>query len=1457
VRTIIGVSALLALVSAHPISAAQPNRTPTDPLGVWRLAVQTTESSASSRVVSQRLVASAEPSLWTLDRERLVAVLAQAPHEDDAAAPRPVLTLPMPGGELERFRIDQSPIMAPELGARYTEIRTYSAQGLDDPHSTARLTLTPAGLRALVLTTDGSLMLEPVSRERGDTYVAYRTRDVAPPTAEEAAALVDVVDPASPAGQERSPFVAAVAGSWGTQHYTYRAAIAVTGEYGRACGGTVAGALACVTTVLNEVNAIYERDLSVRLQLVANEDQILFTDPATDPFNAADPVELADQGEGVIDSAIGSENYDVGQTFGIGSAGVSSFGVCDDSWGKARSAVRTGDPTGLHFRRLVAHELGHGFSAVHTFNAWSGGACGWPAQRMSGTAYEPGSGSTIMSYGGTCGDQNVVGERDDYFHTSSIENIQGWILNFAQPNGAGCQPTVTATGNTPPTVEAGSSWTIPWGTPFVLTGSGSDANGDPITYTWEEQDAGEPSPPNTDDGTRALFRSVRPSASPVRTIPMLDRLAAGNTCPWECLPTTNRTMTFALTARDTHNGSGAVNSDTTTITSTTSAGPFVVTSPTSDSWPAGSSQTVTWDVAGTTAAPVSCPNVKVSLSTDGGLTFPTVLLASTPNDGSAAVTLPASATNTARIRVDCATNIFFSVSQPNFKITTQMSIADVAVTEGNSGTTNATFGVSLSVPSASPITVHYATAAGTATAAKDYTSKSGNLTFAPGVTSQTFSVPVLGDTLYEPNETFLVNLSSVTGGAILADSQATGTILNDDAVPSLVINDVTLTEGNSGSKNAVFTVTLSAASGGSTTVNYATADGTATVASGDYTSASGTLTFLAGTTTRTLNVTVKGDTLAETDETFFVNLSGAVGATLADPQGLVTIQNDDIAGTFAFSTPVYNVSEAAPSALITVRRTGGTASGVSVSYTTRDGTATAASGDYTTTSGTLTFNSGVTALTFKVPIGRATTYEPPETVMLQLTGVSGVGAALGTPNTAVLTITDAQLVPTVQLSSATYAAKEGAADPVVVVKRVGSTADQVTVAYTTANGTALAGSDYTTTAGTLTFAPGETTKTVTVPILNDSTYEPAEKLTFTLGSALPVDKVKLGTLTSATINIADDDPAIEFSAPTFVAAEASGQATITLKRLGPTTATITATYTTSDGTATLADSDYTATSGTVTFAPGVVSRTLVVPLTADAKAEGSETVNLTLTATNPAAALGTLRNATLTITDASAPLVVFGAPQLTAAEGALKSVVTVRRTSGTGTTLVSYATSNGTATAGSDYTATSGTLTFNPGVVTQTFTVPIINDKEDEPAETVNLTLARVDTPLGTPSAIVLTITDDDTAGKVQFSSPVLSVSETAGTATLTVTRTGGTSGNATVSYATSNGTATAGADYTATNGTLTFGVGELSKTFTVPILNDATSEVGEWLTLTLSNPSYGLTLGTTPTATLWIVSEE
>ncbi len=615
---------------------------------------------------------------------------------NEVGTPSTLLELPHPDGSLALFRVIESPVMAPELAAKFPEIRTFRGVGVDDPTASVRFELAPRGFSAMVLSAFGAWYVEPWSRENRAHVASFHRRDA---LRDPQSPFVCQASDASDEGEEpvvRSegpglgpvPFPLA---SVGPTLRTYRLALATTGEYsGKVCGAspTKACVAAELVVAMNRVNGIYEREVAVRMTLVANNDAVIYLDKDTDPYTDGPNSggTLLGENQSNLDAVIGSANYDVGHVFSTGGGGVAYLRVICSSSSKAGGVTGSSNPTGDSFWvDYVAHEMGHQFGGNHTFN---GKQVSCNNNRVSSAAYEPGSGSTIMAYAGICGSQNLQPNSDPYFHGKSFDEI---VAHVTTGGGAACDAS-TSTSNSAPTVEAGAAYTIPSRTPFALTGSATDPESDPLTFGWEEFDLGtiETAPPLVDDGSRPIFRSFNPTVGGTRTFPKLSDILAGTTTYGETMPTTSRTMNFRLTARDNRSGGGGVNSDTTTVASVSTAGPFAITAPASAvTWPASSTQTVTWNVANTNLTPISCASVAISLSTDSGASFQTTLLASTPNDGSQAVTLPDTQTvgATARVKIACVGNIFFAISRPSFTISAPLPPPTVSAIDPASGTT--------------------------------------------------------------------------------------------------------------------------------------------------------------------------------------------------------------------------------------------------------------------------------------------------------------------------------------------------------------------------------------------------------------------------------------------------------------------------------------------------------------------------------------------------------------------------------------------------------------------------------------------------------------------------------------------------------------------------------------------------------------------------------------------------
>lgn len=616
---------------------------------------------------------------FNLNTAALKRVLSAAPMEVVGAGidSNVVLAVPMPNGKLARFRIQESPVMEAQLAERYPEIKSYRGQGIDDPAATMRASWSSLGFQAMVLSDNEPFTVLPVATGNITTYASANAREMA----QQLSCGVD--DSKLVYREPNTPN--ATQNSVGSSLRTYRIAIATTVEYGSQYSGDVATIIASLNTWLNAANAIYERELSIRLVLVGNNSQVVYTSEP-DPFTNGDGVAMLGQVRATLRDQIGSSNYDLGHVFGSGGSGVAYVGVVcstfEDSGGPYKGggvSLMSGAAGNSSYLGLWTHEVGHQFGASHSFNGTTS-FCGG-SNRSTTSSYESGSGSTIMSYAGVCGSDNIVGFRDLRFHAKSFDSITNFI-------GAGGCAQTSATGNNVPTINGGADFTIPQNTPFTLTATGNDADAGDVAnlrYNWEQYDLGGTSyanPPYDDSGdtsvsTRPIFRPFPSVASPARTFPSLTYILNNANDPpdvdgqgyriAEELPRIGRSLNFRATIRDQR---GGVNTDDVLLQVASNAGPFLVTAPESAvTWTGGTSQTVTWSVANTNVSPVSCANVKISLSTDGGNTFPTTIIASTPNDGSETITVPVGFTSTtARVKVEAVGNIFFDISGVNFSL---------------------------------------------------------------------------------------------------------------------------------------------------------------------------------------------------------------------------------------------------------------------------------------------------------------------------------------------------------------------------------------------------------------------------------------------------------------------------------------------------------------------------------------------------------------------------------------------------------------------------------------------------------------------------------------------------------------------------------------------------------------------------------------------------------------------
>ncbi|MFO0830882.1 MAG: M12 family metallo-peptidase [Phycisphaerales bacterium] len=578
-----------------------------------------------------------------------------APREATPAANQPlILWLPKPDGTFERFSVVESPIMTPDFQAVRPDVRTFVGQGMDDPAATLRCDWTTLGFRAQVLSPGGAWYIDPYTFFNTTYYVSYFKRDFWKDTSDwHCETTGEPIPQAEPVFGDRVV----------TTLRTYRLALAATGEYTAFFGGTVANAQSAMITSVNRVTGVYEKEVGIRLSLI-NNTSIIYTNSGTDPYTNNNGSTMLGQNQTNLTTVIGSANYDIGHVFSTGGGGVAGLGVVCNTSNKARGVTGSSAPTGDAYDiDYVAHEMGHQFNAPHTFAGTTGSCAG---NGTSSAAYEPGSGSTIMGYAGICGADDLQPHSDPYFHHASIDTINAFKV------GSGACSVNTSTTNNPPTVAGAAARSIPKQTAFYLTGSGSDPDGNALTFEWEEHDAGNLRTLATgDNGSGPLFRPRVPTSSPTQYFPALDDVFDGTLDAGDIWPVSGRTLNFRLTARDNVAGGGGTTNTTSnsTVTIVAAAGPFQVTAPnTAVSLTGGGSTTVTWNVASTTAAPISAASVSIALTTDAGANW-TTLLASTPNDGSEAVTLPNISTTTARIKVEAVGNSFFDVSNTNFTIT--------------------------------------------------------------------------------------------------------------------------------------------------------------------------------------------------------------------------------------------------------------------------------------------------------------------------------------------------------------------------------------------------------------------------------------------------------------------------------------------------------------------------------------------------------------------------------------------------------------------------------------------------------------------------------------------------------------------------------------------------------------------------------------------------------------------
>ncbi|MGN5114557.1 reprolysin-like metallopeptidase [Aeromonas jandaei] len=547
------------------------------------------------------------------------------------------LSLPLTDGRIVTFSLHPNALLPPTLALRYPAIKTYSGSAADDPRSSGRFDLTPQGFHGMFTYRGKTFYIDPLFD--GTSYAVY--------TQQESWRRLDddeVLSSQLGAQAARSVLVS------GNQRKRYTIAISATGEYTQFHGGTKAAALAAIATLLNRVNEVYRRDVGAEFQLAADTDKVIFTDPATDPFtNSTQDLTINETQQALLLSP----GFDVGHVLTTSGGGLATLGALCNPFSRSQGMTGSSQPTGDAFYiDYVAHELGHQMGAEHSFNGTSG-SCG--SGREASSAWEPGSGSSIMAYAGICGDEDLQSNSSPFFHSKSIEQIRTKMAS--QPS---CGTNLVLSNNAP-VVDAGVDRVIPANTAFTLSGSAVDLDGNPLSYSWEELDLGSASTSAAtmvDDGSRPLFRMLSPTQAPSRSLPAMSSLIAGVLAKGEAWPTTSRDLHFRLAVRD---GQGAVSSDEMVVQVVNTGAIFAITAPLAGKMVAGATQTLSWNVAGTNQAPINCQKVDVALTQDSGSNW-TTLVAGVPNSGSASITLPTPLASGALLRLSCSDNIFFALN---------------------------------------------------------------------------------------------------------------------------------------------------------------------------------------------------------------------------------------------------------------------------------------------------------------------------------------------------------------------------------------------------------------------------------------------------------------------------------------------------------------------------------------------------------------------------------------------------------------------------------------------------------------------------------------------------------------------------------------------------------------------------------------------------------------------------
>ncbi|MHC1706860.1 MAG: reprolysin-like metallopeptidase [Bacteroidales bacterium] len=607
-----------------------------------------------------------------LSVEKMKHFLSQAPSENNVKTKNStyILDLPMPDGSYSAFKIVESPVMEPGLALAYPGIKTYAGRGIDDPTASVRFDLTQFGFHAMILSASGTVYIDPVDRYNTSEYISYyRKHALRQDPGQECLINDEEHHHDELEAQNKNP-KQDIQG----ELRIYRLALACTGEYAAYHGGTVAGALAGMVTTMNRVNGVYEREFGIHMNLIENDTLLIYTNANTDPYSNFNGSTMLTQNQNNITSIIGTSNFDIGHVFSTGGGGIAMRASVCKATQKAQGVTGLDTPIGDAFDiDYVAHEMGHQYGGNHTFNC-TAGACGG-GTRVASAAFEPGSGSTIMAYAGICTGQDLQAHSDDYFHTKSYDEI----VTYTHNNTGNTCPVINMDSNQAPVLVIPPDYNIPLLTPFKLTATATDPDGDALTFCWEEFDLGPAGNWNNPSGDAPIFRSFNPTTSGTRIFPKLSNILSNTNTIGEIKPSYARTLDFRCTVRDNVlEGAGVTyNPNTVQVNVIATPGPFAVLTPNTVGvvWAITDTQTVSWSVNNTDQAPINCATVNVMLSTDGGQTFQVTLGAGVPNTGSYSFVVPNNPTNTARVMVESVGNIFFDINDKNFVINNSVGIA--------------------------------------------------------------------------------------------------------------------------------------------------------------------------------------------------------------------------------------------------------------------------------------------------------------------------------------------------------------------------------------------------------------------------------------------------------------------------------------------------------------------------------------------------------------------------------------------------------------------------------------------------------------------------------------------------------------------------------------------------------------------------------------------------------------